>query len=127
MDHKQRCKEYYFKNKDKWKGYAKTFREKNLDKCKEWCKRYKLSENGIIAARKGREKYFEKHPERRNLHKIVARKLKKEPFQVCGEKRVHAHHEDHSKPLDVMWFCIKHHCQLHASEKEYNRLVEKYL
>jgi hypothetical protein len=36
--------------------------------------------------------------------------LKKFPC-FCGEKKVEAHHEDYSKPLEVEWFCKKHHME----------------
>ena len=31
----------------------------------------------------------------------------------CGEPGVEAHHEDYSKPLEVTWYCRKHHLELH--------------
>lgn len=37
------------------------------------------------------------------------------PCEVCLDTHnVHAHHEDYSKPLDVMWLCKKHHEQRHV-------------
>lgn len=30
------------------------------------------------------------------------------------EKRLHAHHEDYSKPLEVKWLCARCHHRLHA-------------
>lgn len=35
--------------------------------------------------------------------------------ETCGSFRVEAHHDDYSKPLEVKWFCRRHHQQLHAA------------
>ena len=35
--------------------------------------------------------------------------------EVCGAEKVHAHHDDYSKPLEVRWLCPKHHAANHAS------------
>lgn len=41
-------------------------------------------------------------------------KLFRQPCERCGTtKHVHAHHEDYSKPLDVMWLCPRHHGERH--------------
>lgn len=54
------------------------------------------------------------HPERAAARAAVARalqggRLTRQPCQVCGSTRVQAHHHDYAKPLDVEWFCFKHH------------------
>lgn len=64
---------------------------------------------------------MERYPER-----IVARReaanaikkgsIKKEPCCVCGYDRTVAHHEDYSKPLDIIWFCRKHHIEYHKNK-----------
>lgn len=43
------------------------------------------------------------------LREIKRGNLTKLPCEVCGNKKVEAHHEDHRKPLDVKWLCKKHH------------------
>jgi len=46
-------------------------------------------------------------------------KLIEEPCQRCGlTKNIHMHHEDYSKPLDVVWLCAKCHTARH---KELNK------
>lgn len=40
-------------------------------------------------------------------------KLVKLPCQVCGDPKSEGHHEDYSKPLDVVWLCRIHHKELH--------------
>jgi hypothetical protein len=39
--------------------------------------------------------------------------LVRKPCEVCGAEKTHAHHDDYSKPLDVMWLCPKHHRERH--------------
>lgn len=58
------------------------------------------------------------NPEKRRAHKIVegailSGRIRKEPCAICGELRSQAHHDDYSKPLDVMWLCPKHHSARH--------------
>lgn len=59
------------------------------------------------------------NPEKRRAQKAVEAALlrgdlQRRPCERCGEtKHVHAHHDDYSKPLDVMWLCAKHHKERH--------------
>ena len=39
--------------------------------------------------------------------------LVRQSCEVCGAKKVDAHHDDYSKPLDVRWLCRRHHLQHH--------------
>lgn len=46
-----------------------------------------------------------------------------EPCEVCGIfgkddkgiRKVHAHHDDYNKPLEVRWLCKKHHHDWHKN------------
>lgn len=38
----------------------------------------------------------------------------KKPCAICGNKdNLEAHHFDYNKPLEVIWFCKKHHRETH--------------
>lgn len=54
------------------------------------------------------------HPDKNHARYLVNNgvrdgTLKKEPCKFCGNTKVQAHHEDYSKPLDVIWVCFKCH------------------
>jgi hypothetical protein len=56
-------------------------------------------------------------------HKAVQSGLRrgliaKQPCEVCGAEDSEAHHDDHSRALDVRWLCRTHHKALHAAEKQ---------
>lgn len=60
----------------------------------EWTKRYTAV---VAATRHG------------NLAKASERKCER-----CSKQAAHRHHDDYSRPLDVNYFCNKHHRRRHA-------------
>lgn len=85
------------------------------------------------ARRRVSNKYKKEHPERhrkteaeyrkRNPLKVKAHNdvthaiergdLVRKPCEKCGNERSEAHHEDYSKPLEVIWLCRMCHVALH--------------
>lgn len=61
---------------------------------------------------KSLNKWREKHPDRVKAHRKVFVEIRaKRMFAekcFCGKKG-EAHHEDYSKPLEVIWLCREHH------------------
>ena len=57
---------------------------------------------------------------KRKAHKIVEYALMRgdlirEPCERCGTTdNVQAHHDDYSRPLDIMWLCPSHHGDRHS-------------
>jgi DNA-binding XRE family transcriptional regulator len=44
--------------------------------------------------------------------------VQKQPCSVCGTTyELEAHHDDYEKPLQVTWFCRKHHKEFHMKFK----------
>ena len=44
---------------------------------------------------------------------IAKGRIKRQPCCVCGDPKSEGHHEDYTKPLDVIWLCAKHHSEAH--------------
>lgn len=65
--------------------------------------------------------YRRRYPEAAKAHDIVRNavrhgRLIKQPCHICGSTiNVHAHHEDYSKPLDVIWLCDTCHRIRHGA------------
>ena len=71
---------------------------------------------------KANQAYIQRNPDKAAAWLAVADALEdgtliKQPCEVCGEKKVHGHHDDYSKPLEVKWLCDKHHKALHKELK----------
>lgn len=111
-----------------------------LNKCKE-CNKKDVAKN----YQKNREYYAEyerkrfQDPKRKKLSLEYQRKRRtKSPDQykahsltgnavrdgrliqgvcvICGDPKTEAHHEDYSKPLDVIWLCREHHLEVHGKQ-----------
>lgn len=47
---------------------------------------------------------------------IKSGRLTRQSCSGCGSARAQAHHDDYSKPLDVLWLCTVCHAAKHAPE-----------
>jgi hypothetical protein len=48
-------------------------------------------------------------------HAIDHEIIKKNSCEICGqEEKVHGHHFDYTKPLEIAWLCPKHHGEVHT-------------
>jgi len=93
---------------------------------KEWVKKHPFYYLNYERNRRqeNREKFNNYHRVYRTLHKdkVNARKkifialrnksIEKKPCIKCGKTLVEAHHEDYSKPLEIIWLCKKHHIEV---------------
>lgn len=85
---------------------------------------YQQTEQGRVAARRAKRAYIERNPERRRAHNATnnavrdGRLVKSDACERCGGKsRLHGHHDDYSRPLNVVWLCTRCHREVHASER----------
>lgn len=99
---------------------VRQYRDKNSEKVKAYDRaRGKLphrKELTVINTRKRR-----KDPDGyMAAHNAVARALRsgrieRQPCCMCGTtEKIHAHHDDYMKPLEVMWLCVVHHKSRHS-------------
>jgi hypothetical protein len=61
-------------------------------------------------------------PAKKKAHEMVARAVRQGrvtrlPCEVCGFESSQAHHEDYTKPLEVVWLCPTHHAERHPRER----------
>ena len=99
---RKRNRDRYQKNADKLRVKMREYRLKNADKYKEYRTNWRKKNKAKIEA----------HDKLNNAIRcgLVIRK----PCIICGDPKSHGHHEDYSKPLDVIWLCCMHHNKLHT-------------
>lgn len=76
------------------------------------------------------KKYRKENPEKERAHRMVNYRVAKgvivkpKTCEGCGkQRRLEAHHEDYSKPLDVVWLCSPCHKFTH-SLKRFNEVYD---
>lgn len=81
---------------------------------------YQKTGQGKASVRRAKKKWTESNVVKRAAHIIVnnavrdGKILKPEFCSVCGNKiRLHGHHDDYAKPLEVRWLCSKCHTAWH--------------
>jgi hypothetical protein len=111
--------------------YSRAWREKNKEKSREHSRKWRENNreaHGVMNRkwnsehpdqRKASSARFKKsHPQRNRAHSMLSwavknGKIQKQPCRDCGAVTVDGHHDDYSKPLDVIWLCKLHHQALH--------------
>lgn len=118
----------------------KMMKDGHLNKCKECAKRdIRIFRRDNEHVRQyDRERYLyddqrkqsikdvaldwkEKNPDAYYAHNTVAYNIKigilvRQPCKICGDLNVHAHHKNYNKPLEVEWYCARHHSKQHNPE-----------
>lgn len=98
----------------------------NLPHRVESRKEYASTKEGKTKLREGSKRWIERNPEKHVSQNAVSNavrdgRLEKFPCAICGSKNSQGHHEDYSKPLEVIWFCPKHHAEHHKNKREEER------
>ena len=133
----QKRKQLYHDNREKFLESAKKRYQENREKIRERANKYnktperreKNRKYTLAYSKKNREKiskkvldYKRKNPEKSKAHQYVLWGLKLEVLkrpEECADclriLKVEAHHEDYSKPLEVVWLCRL--CHMHRHNK----------
>lgn len=99
--------------KEKRRAYDRH-RFRHCKKRKRSFKRYMKSKKGRAARRRAVEAWIARNPDKR-LAQLEMKKaiksgaLQRQPCAVCGHVVTDGHHQDYSRPLDVIWLCKAHH------------------
>ena len=64
-----------------------------------------------------------KNPERVKAQRMVFsairnKTLTKRCCEKCGSEKSESHHEDYSKPLEIIWLCKKHHGEADQARRQ---------
>lgn len=117
--HKQMADGHLNKCKECARSDVKRHRNENIDRIRAYDR-----ERGSRQNKEYVREYRTRFPNKYRAHAMVRSQMRmgnlaKEPCEVCGsETKVHAHHDDYSKPLNVRWLCPVHHSQWHAENGE---------
>lgn len=126
---------YYIEHRneilEKAKKYSRLNEPWKTDKKKKYLKEWKNSESGKLYL-KERQKY---HKKRYEIISKAGQKLqdairsgkiiRPDKCSLCSNSgKIEGHHNDYSKPLEVVWLCKQCHMMLHKSLKERNKLKE---
>ena len=129
--HKETLDGHLGKCKDCAKADVAAHRKANIGKIRAYdrkraktpARKKKLRENSVSFRKKNPVKY--------HAHSLVSsavkcgRLVKPKKCEACGkERKLHGHHKDYYKPLDVDWLCVPCHHKEHkeiSNGKKFNR------
>jgi len=125
--HVNKCKECNKKdvrtncanNKEYYQAYEKS--RANLPHRVQSRLDYAQTESGKMAAARARRKWLQNNPHKRHANVLLGNAVrngnltKPASCSECGKSkcRIHGHHDDYSKPLDVRWLCAACHSAWH--------------
>lgn len=121
--HKAKIRENRAEKVDYYRAYD-AMRFQKDPRVKERNMRYQATEAGKASLQKSRQKWLSVNQVKRAAHIILGnavynkKVIRPSICQICGSGgRIHGHHDDYAKPLDVVWCCPKCHTEIHRNLK----------
>ena len=117
--HKQMADGRLNKCKKCAKSDSLNHRLDNIEKVREYDRKRGARQTKEYAAM-----YKIKYPLKYKAHTMTGNAIRdgrlfKEPCSTCGSKeKIHAHHDDYAKPLNIRWLCSSCHAQWHRDNGE---------
>jgi len=110
-----------YRETDKYKAYQKEYHKTDKFK-KYWSLWTKNNRSRYLELRKKGQAIFNQlNPHRQKIYNLVNKTFGTNHFGLCAwcgeEKRLHLHHHDYRKPLEVMPLCVACHKKIHYAEK----------
>lgn len=129
--HKARVRHRRAERIDQCRAYDRMRHHRDRERRLEAIRVYAATPAGKAALAAARRRYIERNPEKRAAHVALGNALRRgkviRPAQCegCGQAgRVHAHHDDYSRPLDVRWLCVPCHERVHHMKGPVRRALE---
>ncbi len=84
---------------------------------------YQRTDRGRKSHKRANEEWSRKNPRKRAAqilfrNRVRDGKIAIKPCERCGSDKVHGHHENYDKPLEVVWLCARHHKARHREMKQ---------
>lgn len=107
-------------------AHTQKYRDRMSAAYQRWRKRHPGRKLEHVQA--SQKKYPEHHKTRQAFTRAVFEGLiERKPCIVCASLNANGHHEDYSKPFDVIWLCTLHHGRRHVEIRKGILLSQGFL
>lgn len=128
--------EWQKQNREKRLEQSRSWYARNIDKAREMSleatRKYLATDHGKKKFRERSANWDKNNPEKRRVHDRTMYAVKtgklERPNQCsrCSKECIpHAHHEDYTKPYDVIWLCSFCHFKLHHGHKHHRERLNE--
>lgn len=121
-DYSEYFKKYREENREYLLLYSKEYRKQNKEKIKKYKKGYNKTNTKEIQEYNNRRR--ENNPLRYKAYTIIrdavrsGKIIKSDTCSKCdANTKIDGHHDDYSKPLEVVWLCRQCHVDIHIKNK----------